>query len=105
MFDDNEEFEDMENDPLYQAEMLAIYEEELEQSMRFAYSMIEEVGIESWSWNVPYGKERKIRLLQNMVKWYEEREEYEVCAELVKGIRILEEVEEKPKRKVRTVNK
>lgn len=104
MNEDNEEFEDMSNDPLYRAEMEEIYQEELEHSMRFAYDMIEEVGIERWCWNVPYGKDRKVTLLTNMVKWYEEREEYEVCAVLVKGIRLLEK-EEKPKGRVRVVNK
>jgi hypothetical protein len=104
MFDDNdEEFEDLSNDPLYRAEMQAMYEEELETSMRFAYDMIDEVGIERWCSNVPYGKERKIRLLENMIKWYEEQEEYEVCAQLVKGIRFLNNPEEKPKRKTRKV--
>ena len=104
--DDNEDFDEMSNDPLYKAEMEEIYQEELETSMRFAYMMIDEVGIERWCWNVPYGKERKITLLTNIVKWYEEREEYEVCAVLVKGIGFLKSIdEEKPKGRVRVVNK
>jgi hypothetical protein len=92
MFDDNDDLEDFANDPLYKAELEAMYQEELEHSMTFAYTMIEEMGIELWSRSIPYGPDRKLRILENMIDWYERREEYEKCAVLVKGIPLLKAV-------------
>jgi hypothetical protein len=95
MFNDDEDEDDFlfgDPDPVNQALLEELYQKELEKSMRFAYVMIEQMGIEIWSKSVPYGVDRKLRILENMIHWYEKREEYEKCAVLVKGIPLLKDV-------------
>jgi hypothetical protein len=74
------------DDPVDKAKLEAVWESELEKSMRFAYSMIEEMGIERWSTSIPFNAERKLRILDNMLDWHVKREEYEKCTVLKKGI-------------------
>lgn len=59
-------------------------------AMREAYRFIEEVGILFWIRKDMYVKnERKSRILNKMIEYFIESEEYEKCAYLQKGINIL----------------
>ena len=88
MFDNEDDFlnEMNETDPISQIQLDAIWQEEIGKSMRFAFSMIEEMGIERWMTSLPQEKERQITILSNMLQWHEEREEYEKCVILKKGL-------------------
>lgn len=62
------------------------------ESMAEAYRFINEVGILFWIRKDMYVKNsRKLNILNKMVLYFQELEEYEKCAYLMKGIRILEE--------------
>ena len=62
------------------------------EAMQEAYRFIEEVGILFWIRKDMYVKnERKSRILNKMIEFYIETEEYEKCAYLQKGITILHE--------------
>lgn len=53
----------------------------LEQSMVNAMETIEELGIDMWlSDEVPMSIERKCSIMEKMMDWFEEREQYERCA-------------------------
>ena len=53
----------------------------LEQSMVNAIEIIEEIGIEMWlSDEVPMSIERKCAIMEKMMTWFEEREQYDRCA-------------------------
>ena len=65
-------------------------QDEMDLSMQFAYSMIEEVGIENWVNILPIESRRKLTILNNMIRWYQEREEYERCAYLLKGTHLID---------------
>jgi hypothetical protein len=69
-----------------EAEWKKIQELELEFSMRRAYSMIEEMGWTNWIERVNMEEERKRTIVQNMLKWHLEREEYERCSFLQEGL-------------------
>ena len=59
-------------------------------AMREAYRFIEEVGILFWIRKDMYVKnERKSRILNKMIEYFIQSEEYEKCAYLQKGITIL----------------
>jgi hypothetical protein len=91
MFDNEDDFlnEMNETDPINQIQLDAIWQEEIGKSMRFAFSMIEEMGIERWMTSLPQEKERQITILSNMLQWHEEREEYEKCVILKNGLDIV----------------
>jgi hypothetical protein len=62
------------------------------ESMAEAYRFINEVGILFWIRKDMYVKNsRKLNILNKMVLYFQELEEYEKCAYLMKGIRMLEE--------------
>lgn len=91
MFNDQDDFlnEMNESDPMSEIRMRELYDESIEKSMKYAYSAIEELGMERWINTVPMASDRKLRILENMLKWHEEREEFEKCAVLVKGVKAL----------------
>jgi len=61
-----------------------------DEAMREAYRFIEEVGILFWIRQDMYVKnERKSRILNKMIEFFIESEEYEKCAYLTKGIQAL----------------
>jgi hypothetical protein len=90
MEDDFEDFDEVSNQ--FINEMI---ERELERSMRYALETIEGMGPVNWSNYVTFSDERKIIILENMIKWFEAREEYEACALLVKTIKVVNEQREK----------
>jgi hypothetical protein len=94
MYNDQDDFlNDMnESDPLDEIRLREIWEESMRSSMNFAYSTIEELGMETWLSTVPMNSERKLRILRNMLDWHEKREEFEKCSVIVSGIRTLESV-------------
>ena len=60
-------------------------------AMREAYNFIEEVGILFWVRRDMYLKnKRKKSILDSMILYFQELEEYEKCAYLVKGLKALE---------------
>lgn len=85
--EEDEKFEEDLNDPLLQAELQEIYEEEMSRSMEWAYQAIHEMSFDRWTSVVPLERERKRRIIENMIHWFEEREEYERCAFLHRGLR------------------
>ena len=88
MFDNEDDFlnEMNEQDPIDKIRLEEQFQEELVKSMRFAYSMIEEMGVERWMRSIPIAKDRKVTILSNMLKWHEEQEEFEKCVILKKGL-------------------
>ncbi len=60
-------------------------------AMREAYNFIEEVGILFWVRRDMYIKnDRKTNILNSMISYFSEIEEYEKCAYLVKGLKAIE---------------
>jgi hypothetical protein len=91
MFNDNDNFDEFESnelDPVDKAKLQAQFEEEIENSMRFAYEQIEQMGITDWARLVNFSHEKKIRILENMIEWHAspDREEYEKAAVLKRGL-------------------
>lgn len=91
MYNDNDDFEDFNNDeldPVDKTKLDEQYQAELENSMRFAYQQISELGIVDWARMVNFPEEKKLRILTNMMEWYAspDREEYEKAAVLKRGI-------------------
>ena len=88
MFENEDDFlnEMNEQDPIDQIKLEQQFQEELVKSMRFAFNMIEEMGIETWMKTLPMAKDRKITILSNMLRWHEEQEEFEKCVILKKGL-------------------
>ena len=78
------------NDPLYKAQLEEIMEEGLNMSMNYAWETIEQISIDRWCKTIPFAPERKIKILNNMITWFSDREEYEKCAVLAKGVNILQ---------------
>jgi len=85
-----EDFNQEERDPVHEAEMEALYREEMERAMRSAYSFIEEdMGWEAWIANRAIGDAaRKRKILTNMMMWFAspEVEEYEKSARIKRAI-------------------
>jgi hypothetical protein len=75
-------------DPVHKAQLQEQYDTEIALSMTEAYRVIHDMGVEKWANRMSFGNEKKIRILENMVKWYAdpEREEYEIADELNKGL-------------------
>ncbi len=84
--DEDFEFPEDLNDPLIQAELQELYEEEMARSMEWAYHAIHEMSFERWMAVVPFSPERKKTIVENMIHWFSEREEFEKCAFLHKGM-------------------
>ena len=72
-----------------EAEFREIAEIELEFSMRAAYEQIYNMGWETWNLKVPFSVDRKKVIMQNMLKWHEERDEFEKCSFIQKGLHII----------------
>ena len=88
--EDQEDFKPEEIDPVQKAELEAQYQEEIGKAMRSAFRYIEEdLGWEAWISNRSIGdRERKRRILDNMMLWFAspEVEEYEKSAKIKKAI-------------------
>jgi hypothetical protein len=94
MYNNDDDFEDFNNDeldPVDKAKLEEQYQAELENSMRFAYQQISELGINDWARMVNFPDDKKLRILTNMMEWYAspDREEYEKAAVLKRGIETL----------------
>jgi protein-arginine kinase activator protein McsA len=81
---------DEEDDIIDDNELQAIMDQVIENSMRSAYSTIEELGVEGWIKEKSVSVERKLRITKRMIGWFEEREEFEKCAVLMRSIKQLE---------------
>ena len=81
---------DEEDDIIDDSELQAIMDQVIENSMRSAYSTIEELGVEGWIKEKSISVERKLRITKRMIEWFEEREEFEKCAVLMRSIKQLE---------------
>jgi hypothetical protein len=78
---------DEEDDILDAGSLQEIMDRVIENSMRSAYVTIEEMGMEGWLDEVPISRDRKLKIMQRMIQWFEDREEFEKCAFLLKGIK------------------
>ena len=74
------------------SEKIAAFQEKLrDNAMREAYAFIEEVGILFWVRRDMYLKhDSKKSILNSMILYFQELEEYEKCAYLVKGLKALD---------------
>ena len=81
---------DEEDDILDAGSLQEIMDRVVENSMRNAYATIEEMGMEGWLDEVPISRDRKLKIMQRMIQWFEDKEEFEKCAFLLKGVRQLE---------------
>ena len=93
MFNNEDDFLNEMNDadPMSEIRSRELWEKSIETSMNYAYSAIEEMGMDAWLSVVPMNSERKLRILRNMLDWHEKREEFEKCAVIVKGVNKLTE--------------
>ena len=85
MFDNENDNEREELDPVEKAKLQEKYEQELAASMTAALDMIHEMGgVDTWLRTVNFDPAKKKRILTNMMEWYAhpDREMYEVAAEL-----------------------
>jgi hypothetical protein len=73
----------------FKSKLEELWQVELEKSMLEAFTQIETMGIEQWITDFAWSFDRKKTVLTNMLQWYEEREEYERCALLHKGLNII----------------
>jgi hypothetical protein len=83
---------DEEDDIIDDNELQEIMDQIVENSMRSAFETIEELGSEGWVKEKSISAERKLRITKRMVEWFEEREEFEKCAVLMRSIKQLEEL-------------
>jgi hypothetical protein len=86
MVEDNWEIQNLYDEE----EWKKIQELELEFSMRKAFSMIEEMGWTNWIRQVSMETARKRTIVENMLKWHVEREEYERCSFIQEGLHLLD---------------
>jgi hypothetical protein len=90
---DNEEFDELfEQDPIDEIRLQDLYQEQVRISMEYAWSTIESTSIDVWVRSLPISSDRKQTILQNMMDWFEEREEYEKCIILKRGFRFIDEI-------------
>ena len=77
------------------ASKMKIFEERMRsEAMKEAYRFISDVGILFWIRKDMYVKNsRKLNILEKMIQYFQELEEYEKCAYLMKGIRAIKEHE------------
>jgi len=76
----------------FSEKMQAFQDKMRAESMKEAYRFIEDVGILFWIRKDMYVKNsRKLNILEKMVEYFCELEEFEKCAYLMKGIRVLKE--------------
>lgn len=80
MFNDDEEDEnDFLGSFFNKEEIQAIIEREREKSMNFAIDMLQELGIKRWYKSIPF-IEKAPAILNNMLNYFLDLEEYEKCA-------------------------
>jgi hypothetical protein len=80
-----EEFNEL--NPEFNDNMQEFHDKMRNESMSEAYRFISDVGILFWVRNDMYVKKsRKLKILNNMVSYFQELEEYEKCAYLMKGV-------------------
>ncbi len=82
MYQDFNESEEYEQDPLENSMLQEMHEAEMEHSMRWSYKRIQSMGIDNWFKIFPYDTKKKIRIVENMMLWFADpsREEYEKSA-------------------------
>jgi hypothetical protein len=82
MYQDFNESEEYNQDPLENSMLREMYEAEMEHSMRWSYKRIQSMGIDNWFKIFPYDTDKKIRIVENMMLWFADpsREEYEKSA-------------------------
>ena len=92
--DFNMDFDDFLNNSDEFKERIESFQEKMRaESMAEAYRFINEVGILFWIRKDMYVKNsRKENILKKMVQYFEDLEEYEKCAYLMKGINALNDV-------------
>ena len=83
---DNMENEEL--DPVEKAELDRIYQEEVAAAMEGVWQTIQKISMEEWCQSREISPERKRMIMQRMIHWFAhpDREEYERCAELQKGL-------------------
>ena len=85
----DDEFGDEFNElnPEFNDKMQEFHDKMLNESMAEAYRFISDVGIEFWVRNDMYVKKsRKLNILNKMVSYFENLQEFEKCAYLMKGV-------------------
>ena len=89
---DNDGYGDRDHDNDGLAEKIEAFQHKVKDTaMREAYNFIEEVGILFWVRRDMYVKnDRKTNILNSMISYFSEIEEYEKCAYLVKGLKAIE---------------
>jgi hypothetical protein len=79
-------------DPVEKAKLQEQYETEIAASMTAALDMIHDMGgLDTWIRTVNFSKEKKVKILTNMMNWFAapEREMYEEAAEMRDGLQKL----------------
>jgi hypothetical protein len=81
--------ENEELDPVEKAELDRIYQEEVAAAMEGVWSTIQKISMEEWIRSTAMSPDRKRLIMQRMIDWFAhpDREEYERCAELQKGLK------------------
>jgi len=98
MDDNNDDFEfgDLFDDAEFMETMKAFQKKIEDNAMNEAYNFIHDVGILFWIRRDMYVENnRKTSILNKMVQYFEEREEFEKCAYLMKGVKALKETKSK----------
>lgn len=87
-----ENFEDFEfnNDPVEEQRLQEFVNQLIEISIRSAYETIDQMGMETWIDEIPLSRQRKLKIMNRMIQFFELVEEFEKCAFLLKGVRQLE---------------
>ena len=82
--------DDFENPSAFSDKLEAFHNKMRSESMTEAYRFISDVGILFWIRKDMYVKKsRKVNILNKMVSYFQELEEYEKCAYLMKGVNSL----------------
>lgn len=94
MMEDFADFSDFnyeipDDDPLKEIQSREDYLDNIEVSMNYVYDLIERVNIEKWINYAPIQREKKKIILENMISWFESKEEYEKCVVLQTGLKFL----------------
>ena len=84
------------DDPVRDGAIQEFLDELVAISIRSAYETIEEMGMDSWIDEVPIEASRKRKIMTRMIQFFEACEEFEKCAFLVKGVKLIDE----PKKQV-----
>ena len=89
-----DDFLNLEDDDGLRQQMQSFQDKMKSEAMNEAYRFICEVGILFWIRKDMYVKNsRKLRILNNMITYFIDIEEYENCAYLQKGVEVLEDLQ------------